>query len=236
MRIIGLETSGKTCGVALLEDGEIRSEYNLNLGLRHSDFVFHLIERVLRDAHWQLENIEGIAVDKGPGSFTGIRIGLTVVRTLGQILKIPLAGVTSLDVLVENVPPSNFLLSPFIDALGGEIYTSLYQWEKDKWQRLAPYQVEKADSWINHLLTFNKPVLFVGETAIIHKKKIKIEPGSLTNFFERGAFLSARNVAFLGQKQLIRSQGVNFDRLLPFYIRRSYAETAKDLSLNQCRL
>ncbi|HCJ67064.1 MAG TPA: tRNA (adenosine(37)-N6)-threonylcarbamoyltransferase complex dimerization subunit type 1 TsaB, partial [Elusimicrobia bacterium] len=153
MKILAIETSSKICSAALLEDEEIRAEYNLNLGLRHSEFLFPLIENVLKDSEWQVRDLEGIAVDEGPGSFTGIRIGLASARTLAQLLNIPLVGIVSLDVLTENISPNDSLVSPIIDALSGEVYTSLYQCKKNKWQRLVPYQICEINSWLDNLIT-----------------------------------------------------------------------------------
>jgi len=225
MKILAIETTSKICSVALMENEEIRAEYNLNLGLCHSEFLFSLIERVLNDSGWQLNVLQGIVVDKGPGSFTGIRIGLISARTLAQLLNIPLVGVVSLDVLVKNIPPTNFLVSPLIDALGGEIYTSLYQYKRNRWRRLVPCQVCEIEFWLNYLLDLKKTIFFIGEATLIYHKKIKakfkniyIPPSSTDNFYPL-----ARNVALLGREKLLQKKN-SFSSVLPLYLRRSYAE------------
>jgi len=225
MKILALETSGKICSVALLENEEVRSEYNLNLGLRHSEFLFPLIDRILKESGWQLNDLEGIAVDKGPGSFTGIRIGLISARTLAQLLNIPLVGVISLDVLVDNISPSNCLVSPIINALGEEVYTSLYQFRRGKWQRLVTHQIVEIDSWLNHLLTFKKTIFFIGDATLIYEKKIKTKFRNYSVSFSSldNLYPLARNVGHLGRKKLLRGKD-NFQAVLPLYLRRSYAE------------
>lgn len=228
MKILGIETSGKICGLALSENERILVEYNLSLGLKHSELLLPLIEQSLNIVHWQIENLDGIAVDKGPGSFTGIRIGLSAARTLAQLLNIPLVGIVSLDALAENISPSQFLLLPLIDALGGMVYATLYQYEKRKWQRLLPYQVTSIDALSNYLITHLKtrerPILFVGEGALIYQKKIKNIFKQFAYFAEDNLFPHAASVARLGKEKLRKKRVKDFSRVLPFYLRRSYAE------------
>lgn len=233
MKILAIETSSKICSVALLEDEEVHAECNLNLGLRHSEFLFSLIDQVLKNSRGQLEDLEGIAVDRGPGSFTGIRIGLTAARTLAQLLNIPLIGVVSLDVLTKNIPASNFLVSPVIDALGGEVYTSLYEYKKNKWQRLVPYQLCEIESWLNRLLTFEvttvqKRIFFIGDATLTYHKKIKAKFTDSFVSSPDNLYPLARNVGYLGREKLLSKkngfQKVITFSVLPLYLRRSYAE------------
>jgi len=223
MKMLGIETSGKICGLALSENERILVEYNLNLGLKHSELLLPLIEQALNTLHWQIENLDGIAVDIGPGSFTGIRIGLSVARTLAQLLNIPLAGIVSLDALAENIPPCQFLLLPLVDALGGMVYTTLYQYKKEKWQRLLPYRLTNIDTLLNLYKTREKPILFIGEGALVYKKKIK-NRFKRAYFAEDNFFPHALSIARLGREKLREKKGGNFSQVLPFYLRRSYAE------------
>jgi tRNA threonylcarbamoyladenosine biosynthesis protein TsaB len=167
--------------------------------------------------------LEGIAVDEGPGSFTGIRIGLASARTLAQLLNIPLVGIVSLDVLTENISPNDSLVSPIIDALSGEVYTSLYQCKKNKWQRLVPYQICEINSWLDNLITFKKRILFIGDATLIYDKKIKTKLGNSNTSFCDNLYPLARNVGHLGREKILRRRD-NYQSVLPLYLRPSYAE------------
>ncbi len=223
MKILAVETSSRICSVALLEDEIVRAEYNLNLGLQHSEFLLPMVERILKDSGWGFDQLEGIAVDKGPGSFTGIRIGLTAARTLAQLLDIPLAGVVSLDILAESITPDDFVVSPIINALSGEVFTALYQGEKNRWHRSVPWQICGIDSWLDRLSASRRRILFIGDATLVYEKKIKTKFGHGCISLRDNLYPQARNAGYLGRKVLLRRKG-NFQSVLPLYLRRSYAE------------
>jgi len=149
---------------------------------------------------------------------------LSAARTLAQLLNIPLVGIVSLDALAENIPPSHFLLLPLADALGGMVYTTLYQYKKGKWQRLLPYQLTNIDTLLNLYKTREKPILFIGEGALIYRKKIKNRFKQFAYFAEDNFFPQAASIARLGREKMRKKKGKNFSQVLPFYLRRSYAE------------
>ena len=126
MVILGIETCTKTCGVALTDGRKVRDEISLRLGLYHSEKLVPLVDEILRRNGMAIQDIDGIAVSIGPGSFTGIRVGVSTARGLGQSLNIPLVGIPSLDALALGIGTSGKLVCPMIDALRREIYTALY--------------------------------------------------------------------------------------------------------------
>jgi len=223
MKILGIETSGKIFSLALLEDEQVLVEYNLNLGLKHSELLFPLLNQALDATGWQISDLQGIAVDRGPGSFTGIRIGITTARSLAQVLNIPLVGVVSLDGLTYEIPQNTFFVCPLIDALGSEVYTTFYHYQGG-WHRLAPYQLAKIDTWLNQLITYQKPFLFIGNATIVYQSKIKNILKNFAFISENNLYPRASSIALLGKEKLLRSERKNYTQVLPLYLRRSYAE------------
>src|SRR3989339_220127 len=156
MKILAIETSSEVCGAALIFDNKIISEKNILLPKKSSSKIFEIVKKVLKD-----EKIDCVAVDIGPGSFTGIRIGVSFARTYGQFLKIPVIGVSSLDCLVYKFNSMHLneykKIYPVIDALRDEVYTARYSGLKKE----TEYQIMKIEelkkrSRKNCVITGNK--------------------------------------------------------------------------------
>jgi len=129
MLILGIETATMTGGVALLNEERLISEYTLNVRTTHSARLMPALDRVLEDSSIDKCEIDGIAVSIGPGSFTGLRIGLATAKGLALGLDIPLAGVPTLDALAHNTPFAMYQICPILDAKRKEVYYSLFRYE-----------------------------------------------------------------------------------------------------------
>ena len=116
MRVLAVETSTLAGGVALLEGGRLVAEYVLDVSVTHSERLMAAVERALRDARWAAEDLQGLAVAIGPGSFTGLRIGVSTVKGLALALEIPVAPVPTLDGLARRVPFAALPVCPVLDA------------------------------------------------------------------------------------------------------------------------
>ncbi len=221
MLILGIETSTKTCSVALVNGKKLRDEISLPLGLSHSERVIPLIDEILKKNGTAIREMDGIAVSVGPGSFTGIRVGLSSARGLAQSLNIPLVGIPSLDGLAFGMETAGELVSPMIDALRGEIYTALYKERK----RLTPHQLIGIEDWLKILKDKEETILFLGEAVDLYENLIK-------DFLKKKAkivkkerrYVSAARVAELGLKKLVCGEGKKYDEVFPLYIRRAEAE------------
>jgi len=221
MVILGIETSTKTCSVALTDGEKMRDEISVSSGLSHSEKVIPLIDEVLRRNRIFLKDINGIAVSIGPGSFTGIRVGVSTARGLAQSLNIPVIGVPSLDGLAFGIGLRGELVCPMIDALRREIYTALYEVGK----RLTPYQLIAIDTWLKELRDKRKTLVFLGEAVDIYEGLIKELPRGKAKIVERGKrYASAARIAGLGLEKLLSGEGKRYDEIFPLYIRRPEAE------------
>lgn len=211
-KILAIETSGSTFSLALAEDSRLVSEVFWYSGLSHSERLIPALDRMLADAGWKLEAISTIAVSVGPGSFTGIRVGLSCARTLAQTLSLPLAGMTTLDLLAAAVPSGPYRVIPVIDALRGEVFAAGARGEP----AIVPVKEMKA--------FFKKqkgPLMFVGNAVETHKEEINKAFGKQALFAHSNLNYPRAGVLALAARCL---PSHHYSRIHPLYIRRSWAE------------
>ena len=221
MVILGIETSTKTCSIALTDGKKLRDEISLHLGLFHSERVIPLLDEILKSKGMAIKDIDGIAVSIGPGSFTGIRVGVSTARGLAQSLDIPLVGIPSLDGLAFGMGASGEVVCPMIDALRGEIYTALYEGRK----RLTPHQLIGVENWLERLKDKKETILFLGEAVDIYENLIKDSLKKKAKIVEKEKrYASAARVAQLGLEKFVLGEGKKYDQVFPLYIRRPEAE------------
>jgi tRNA threonylcarbamoyladenosine biosynthesis protein TsaB len=179
MKILAVETSGKTLSVALNEYDKTIASFYYDQGHIHSEMIIPVIERLLKDTGNTFENIDKFAVSIGPGSFTGIRVGITAVKTFAQILNKPVVPINTLLILEKSfirIKTSKIKIVPAIDAMRNEVYvkvksndvTTSYQ---------ANVTIKSIDEFINDLKRYKNNLLIIGNAAIIYNKKLSIELG-----------------------------------------------------------
>jgi tRNA threonylcarbamoyladenosine biosynthesis protein TsaB len=153
MKVLGLDTA-TSCGcVGLIDDERIISEYLLDIPVTHSERLLGAIELVLREAHCAMEDLDGWAISLGPGSFTGLRIGVSTVKGLAFANRKPVTGVSTLDVLASQTSPTPFLICPILDARKGEVYTAFYRYdERIVLRRLSAYRAIKPEVLVKQFL------------------------------------------------------------------------------------
>lgn len=138
MRILGIDTATKFLSIGIYDNGKVY-EYNLELGTRLSSLLAPTIKRVLDALDWRPLEIDYFACGLGPGSFTGMRVGISAIKGLAWSLKKPVIGISTLDILAKAIDVKDKYIVPAIDAKRGLIYCSLYKIKNDKLKRLAPY-------------------------------------------------------------------------------------------------
>lgn len=222
MKILAIDTSNYTLGIALVDDDKIIGEYITNIKKNHSVRVMPAIEMLLKDCDTLPQDIEKIVVAEGPGSYTGVRIGVTIAKTLAWTLNIPLSGVSSLAVLAASAGSYfNGIISPLFDARRGQIYTGLYQFQESRLLDLASDHLTLTVNWTQRLLNREEPVLFVGNDLSIHKEQIKADLGDRA-YFARVTEQNPRpsELAILGRDK----EAVDIHNFVPNYIRLAEAE------------
>lgn len=127
MKILGIDSSGMVASVALMEDEQLIAEYTVNYKKTHSQTLLPMLEEIRRMTELELHSIDAVAVAKGPGSFTGLRIGCATAKGLGMALDKPLVGVPTVDGLAFNAYGSDKIICPIMDARRGQVYTGIYE-------------------------------------------------------------------------------------------------------------
>ena len=223
MKILSIDTSSNLCAVAVLEDTVLINENILDDTKNHSEKILPVIAQTLSEANLDLNDIDLIVCDKGPGSFTGIRIGVATVMSFVDSLNIPAIGISSLECLLYNIindTDAHFVCS-LIDAKNDNVYFELFSINNS-----VPTSVISADCKnINDLIDLLKDydnICFVGDGALTHKNilkycfnNIRFADNNQISSYSLG--LAGLNAYNYGRK----------DDLLPLYLRKSQAERAK---------
>lgn len=177
---LGLDTANAPLSVALVRDGELLVELNSAMGLNHSAGAMPAVEQLFKRAGIKPADIDAIAVSEGPGSYTGVRIGVTIAKTLAWTLDKPLVGVSSLRVLASNIFTYGVTISPLIDARRGNVYAGLYRRHEDgTLECLMEDRHMALSDLLDRLKKEANPVVFVGEGARKNEEALKEALGEL---------------------------------------------------------
>lgn len=232
MKILAMDTSTLVMGVAVLEDNKVLGELVTNNAKKHSVRLMPAIVQLFQDLDLTLEQIDLIAVSSGPGSYTGIRIGVTTAKTLAWANQLPLYGVSTLSVLAENARFFDGLVVPLLDARRDRVYTGIYQrGEEALTIRLKP-QVMPIMDLLEQLAKQSQPVLFLGDDVKRFEEKID---QALKNQAVFGT--AAENIpqpsqlGYLAWRKWMRNEPPAADDFTPDYLQATQAE--KNLKLQQ---
>ena len=225
MLILGIETATIQVGCAIGGHEGVLASFHAAKGRRHVETLVPAIEFVCRQAHVELSEIAAIAVDVGPGLFSGLRVGVATAKAMALALRIPTVGVASLDLLALPVRYSNRLIVAVIDARRGELFYAFYRQVPGGVQRLSAYQTGTAEDLASDLLAKGDDCLLVGDGAVRYQDVLgevaRSEVAEVGN-----AYPSAASLVELAHPRAMREQFVPAAELQPLYLRRSDAEIA----------
>ena len=221
MKILAIDTSNNTLGVALVNDNQVAGELITNVKKNHSVRAMPAIEQLMRDCEIKPKDLDKIVVAKGPGSYTGVRIGVTIAKTLAWTLNIPISGVSSLKVLAMNGKYFDGFIAPLFDGRRGQIFTGLYQWKDNQLICIKEDRIVQSRDFAEELLELNKQVLFIGNDINIHKDTLQTILGENAVFADMTQ-LNPRpsELAFLGSNAV----NENVHEFVPEYLRLAEAE------------
>ncbi len=222
MAILGIETSTKTGSVAIISRDRLICQYTLSIDITHSERLMATVDRVLKDARMSLKDIEGFAISIGPGSFTGLRVGIATVKGLAFATDLPVAAVPTLKALAWNLYYSSYPICPLQDAKKKEVYAALYRFEGTT---LVQTMDERAISIVELSRMMTGPVVFTGEASVVFRPEIESVFGTRANFAPISHCLpSAASVADIGLNMISEGRTTSPDDLVPMYVRRPEAE------------
>lgn len=221
--ILAIETATLSGSVALVADGQCLAEYTQQSNLTHSRRLLSGINRLLVDSACNWDDIDGVAVSLGPGSFTGLRIGISTAKGLAMAADKPLLGVPTLDGLAAQFYAAPHLICPVLDARRQEVYAAIYRGrENGRPERISEYMVSRPEKLCEMI---RERVIMVGDGLTVYREIFQEALGELLVlprpelFFPRAAVIGR-----LAVEMWQRREFVDLDRAAPIYIRPSEAE------------
>lgn len=223
MKLLAIDTSGPVCGVAVAEDTRILSEMTVLNKRTHSANLMPMIENVLQSAGMKLADIDRIAAVTGPGSFTGIRIGISTVKGLAHGANKPCVAVDALEALANGVGTFDGVVCPIQDARAGQVYGAAFQ----NGQRVMEDSAIRLEEYVKALSTLGNRFLFTGDGVEVHHSHLIELLGDRACFAPAHlSFLRPATVAWLAMKS---EESLNYLALMPYYLRPPNAEKNKKL-------
>ena len=221
--ILAVENSGLCGSIALVSGSHCIAEQSLLSKLTHSKRLLATLDRVMAECQVTWEMLDAIAISLGPGSFTGLRIGLSTVKGLALATSLPLIGVPTLDGLASQFGFTARPVCPILDARKNEVYTALYQTDASGvMQRLTRYQVIPAAELAAQI---SAPTIFTGDGITVHGGLLREKLGELAVFApEQLYFTKASSIGFLALSYWREQQFLDPAGCIPLYVRASDAE------------
>lgn len=224
MKILALDSATECATIAILDDEKLLGEVTINFKKQHSVIMMPMIDNLLKTCGLSIHDIDGYALSNGPGSFTGLRIGMSTIKGLVQSTNKPFAAISSLHGLANNLFGFNGIICPIIDALRGNVYTNFYKFSNNTLEVLDEDQLLSFEEVIEKCNNFNEQVIFIGDGTIKYKDKIR---ENLTNALIAPPHLNiakASSIGHLGYLKLSRGYSDNVLSCSPIYLRKCQAE------------
>lgn len=225
MRILGVDTSTSCGGLGLIDDDAVVAEYAFHREETPSAQLLPAIQALLQEARLTINEIDGMAVSLGPGSFTGLRVGLSAVKGLALAVEKPVVGVPTLDALASHLPFTPSLICPMVDARKGEVYTALYKQRAGGGgvEQVTPYQVLSPSRLLEALASHE--TIFLGDGVEVYGELIEEHLGAKALFAPPHLrFLRGTTVAERGLQRIMQGERDDISSLVPIYVRASDAE------------
>lgn len=225
MRILALDSSGLVASVALLEDDNLLAEYTVNYKKTHSQTLLPMLDEIVQMTDMDLSTVDAIAVAKGPGSFTGLRIGSATVKGLGLALDKPVIGIPTVEGLAMNLYATDAVICPLMDARRNQVYTGIYKFQEGILQVVKEQIPLGIEEIIRALNMLGQKVVFLGDGVPVYREMIEksievpysFAPAHVNK--QRAGAIGVR--AFEYYKQGLYTRASEFE---PDYLRLSQAE------------
>lgn len=221
MNLLAINTSDQVLGVALLKNNRIIGQYTTNLRKGHATRLMPAIVDLMEEVNWTPQDLEKIVVAKGPGSYTGVRIGLTTAKTLAWTLELPIVGVSSIRALAYQAKFSPYLISPFFDARRERIYTGLFKSSDGHLMHVKDEQNIAMSKWLEKLVALNERIIFISPSISLYKDMIEEALGKDALFVtEPDNIIQSAHLALASMSETES----NVHTLTPNYLRLAEAE------------
>lgn len=224
MKVLSIDTATECASCAVLDDDKLLGEISFNYKKQHSVILMSMIDNLLNNLGLNVNSLDGFVVSKGPGSFTGLRIGVSAIKGFSQGTSKPFVGISSLDSLAYNLAYTTGIICPILDALRNNVYTALYKFEGANLKIISEHTIMSIDDLIVELNNRQEPVCFIGDAVPKFKEKLT---SGIENVSFAPTHLNLTRASSLGELGLKLLEAETYDDLYtfaPLYLRKSQAE------------
>ena len=224
MIILSVDSSSSTATCALVKEDKILGEINLNDKKEHSVILMDLIDSLLSRCNLTLDDVDGFAISEGPGSFTGLRIGMATIKGLAFRSNKPCLAISTLDTLAYNVINFNGIICPIMDALRGNVYTNLYKNNNGKLEAISEANCLSIEELVSILKEKNEPIIFLGDGLVKHKDYLLENLNNLSFAPLNSNYPKASSLGELALQLFNSGETQELNKIAPVYLRKSQAE------------
>lgn len=223
MKVLGIDTSSIMTTCAVIDGEKLLGEYSLNQDMSHSEKLVPMIKEVLDNLNLKIEDIDLFAVSVGPGSFTGLRIGVATIKGFAHLYDKDIIGVSTLEALAYNLSQRDIIV-PMLDARRNRVYTGIYEWKQDGLKNILEDTALEIEELI-HILKDYESIYVNGQGSLVYRDKLieslgdKIKFSTIGNNEARGS-----SICELARKKYLEGKRDDYFTLSPDYLRPSQAE------------
>lgn len=223
MKILAVDTSDNTATACVAEDNKLLTECVVNYKKTHSQTLMPMIDKCLNDSGTDISQIDLFAVANGPGSFTGLRIGVSAVKGMAHALNKPIIEVSTLEGMAYNLYMCADIVCPIMDARRSQVYNAVYSWDNGKLHILTPPRALSVEECVEDVKKYGRRVVFLGGGVDVHREYIAAQMGENAVFApfscnaQRAAALAAAAMSRIDEKKTCYE-------VVPFYLRKPQAE------------
>lgn len=223
MKILGIDSTAKSASVAVTEDGKILSSFYINTGLTHSQTLMPMLDSALKCASLTVDDIDVIAVNKGPGSFTGVRIGVAAVKGIADTKRIKTVGISTLESMAYNLILTDCIAVPVMDARCSQVYAALFRVKDSSVERLTEDKAIPIIELKALLAEYHENIILVGDGADVCYKALSNEVEGIRIASEADKYQNAVGVCFAAERKT-PEDFIESKELCPEYLRLPQAE------------
>ena len=221
MKIFAIDTSSAVASAAIVDEDKLLCEFTLNNGLTHSQTLMPMVNEVFKRTGLSVNDIDLFAVCDGPGSFTGLRIGITTIKGLAHAANKPVVGVNTLEAMCHNLPFCPFIMSPIMDARRGEVYNGFFRLTDGKIDITCPPRAIPLSECLEEIKKNGEKTVFLGDAVPVFRSEIESKLKDLALFAPQEANMQrAASVAEAAKYKTPQK----YCELVPKYLRKSQAE------------
>lgn len=225
MKILAIDTSSDTCSVAILENEKLIKEIKITDEKTHSQKLMPIIDTILKNCNYAIKDFDLFACSTGPGSFTGIRIGISTIKAFSDAMNKPAIGISSLKGLAYNVnlPIENSYVVSIIDAKHGNIYWGIFKKENRIYKKILNYSFDSIYNFLEKLKQLNKQFIFVGNGGMLYKDVIESTLEKNYIFIDNKNITNS-NASSIGIAAFHKFSNGIIPPIIPLYLKKSSAE------------